>query len=468
MRLLLISAPTVMSYKAKVTSTQYPINLGGIASFLKKNGHEVRLIDFNVDSFSKEKFHRSISVWMPDAIGISSMTPAIKYAGIIATGAKESFPDIPVLIGGVHCSAIPKQTLKEFPQFDIVVMGEGEETILEVMERLSGKEKLSGIKGTAWRKGKQVMVEERRPLIHDLDSLPFPDRTLVSMKKYENSHASRGFSRKFLNIAEIMTSRGCPNQCIFCAGHINYGFKVRFRSIDNIMAEIVECKEKLGVNHVSVEDDTFTLNKKLVFEFCERIKKLGITWNCNTRVNTVSPEMLKAMVGSGCLKISFGVESGSQRMLDLMKKGITVEQVRQAFSWAREAGLKYGEGTFMIGAHPDETMEDVRMTAGLMKEISPDFLSVAILNPYPGTEVYDIMRSKGYIEHFDWEKFIIYGSVPPWRTKNFTSQELFELQKKLLKDYYLRPRTMLRILSKIRSYNEFMYWLEIGMGFLRG
>lgn len=467
MKLLLISAPTVMSYKAKITSTQYPVNLGIISSYLKVRGHDVRLIDFNVDAFSKKRLHASIEEYMPDAVGISAMTPSIKNAHLIAEAIKERFEDIPIIIGGPHASAIPEQTLKEFPSFDIAVVGEGEETTYEIMEYLKNNKKLEGILGTAWRKNSKIVVEKRRPLIEDINSLPFPDRTLVDMKKYENSHASRGFSRKFLNIAEVFASRGCPNQCIFCATHINYGMKVRFRTIDNLMAEIRYCKERLGVNHVSVEDDTFTLKRPLVEQFCKEIKKLGLTWNCNARVTNVDPKLLKLMKDSGCLKISFGVETGSPRIMKLIKKNITIEQVKKAFRWARESGIRYVEGTFMVGAHPDETKDDIDKTLKLMKEISPDFLAVSVIDPYPGTEVYEIMKSNNYIHRFDWERFINYGQLPTWRTKYFSGKGLVKQQKRLLIGFYFRPSTVLRILKKIRSWNEFMYWVDIGLGFVK-
>lgn len=464
MDVILINPPVSPNISAEFTSTQYPVNLAYIATFLMKNGFKVKLIDFTVENL--QNFPGEIEKFKPLIIGISCMTPTILNAHHLAGIVKQISPETVVIVGGAHPTAIPVKTLEEFPNFDIVVIGEGEITMLELVQRIKKKVSISGIDGIAYRTKQGIKLEKPRSLISNLDSLPFPRRDLIDPSLYIKSHCKRGISRRFLKVSELIVSRGCPYHCIFCATHLSYRTTVRFRSADNVLEEIDECIEKYGTNHFSILDDTFTLNKDLVHQLCEGFRKRGVTWDCDTRVNHVSKNMLQEMANSNCVKVSFGVESGSPKILKLIKKGITIKQVKDAFKWARGAGIKYVEGTFMIGSHPDETREDLKMTMSLIKEINPDIIMIAIGTPYPGTELYEIMKAKDYfIERDNWKSYAFFGEKPSWRTKYFSPEELVNLQKKLLREFYLRPSYMIQRISKIKQLDEFKYWFKMGVDF---
>jgi len=471
MKIVLINPPENLHLRANFISTQYPINLGYLAAFLKKHGFQVELWDYVVEPYGQEEFLKKIKTSQPDLIGLTAMTNTVASMGELAKIIKNNFKDIRIIAGGTHASALPERTLREIPELDFVCVGEGEETLLELAQVLETErfaKLLDKIKGLVYRRGDDILKNKPRDLVFDLNSLPFPDRDLVNPGFYNRSHTSRGISRKFLRVAEIITARGCPNKCIFCAGHICYGYRVRFRTAENVMAEIKECIKKYRVNHITFLDDTFTLWPERTRAICSGLKELGVSWDCNTRVNNVDRDLLKLMSESGCRKVSFGIEASSERMLKLIKKGITLEQVRKAVRWAREAKIKYVEGTFILGAHPSETRQEAEATVKLMKELDLDFVFYGIIVPFPGTEVYKIMRDKGYLaKNVSWKDFIFFGETPPWRTDNFTPEELVRLQSRVLKKFYLRPEYLLKMIYKIDSWQEIRYYFDLFTDFFR-
>ena len=266
-----------------------------------------------------------------------------------------------------------------------------------------------------------------------------------------------------------MTSRGCPNRCIFCAGHINYGVSLRFRGFDNIAREIEDCVRRYGINHISIEDDTFTLKRELVETLCDFFKSRKLTWNCNSRVNTITPELLKKMADSGCKKISFGVESGSPRILELVKKGITCEQIRSAFKMAKAAGIKYVEGTFILGSHIDEKIEDIEMTKKLILELMPDFAMLSVMCPFPGTEIYDDMRREDLLPvKPDWERFSFFiEGVKYERLRHLTHAELNKIQKDFIREYFVSPKYIWSQVKKFRSFADFGYFANLGIAYFK-
>lgn len=466
MKIALVIPPSNLS-KVEVVSTHYPVNLGYIGAALIQNNHTVELWDYNVEPFTMDSFTARVRESKPDMLGLSCMTLNIKNGNKLAEVAKQHLKNVFCIVAGAHSTALPAQTLEEFPFFDAVIVGEGEETIIELCKKLEKKQSLHKTLGMCHRSNGKIILEPQRPLIDNMDSISFPNRDLGKKELYIRSHVSRGISRKFLNVLEIIVSRGCPYECIFCASHLAYKRRTRYRSLDNVFAEIKECMEKYGINHVTILDDTFTLNKPLVKEFCHRIKELGITWNCDTRVDQVDQEMLNIMADAGVIKISFGIEAGSSRIMELIKKQITPELVIEAFRMARKAKIKLVEGTFMIGSHIDETEEDVNETIRLIRKIKPDLISLAIVTPLPGTYTYEIMKQKGYILAKDWDKFMYVAGVPTWRTTHFTPEDLVRLQRKVLMSFYLSPYYILRMMKKMSSVKEMKYWLGMGREFFK-
>jgi anaerobic magnesium-protoporphyrin IX monomethyl ester cyclase len=464
--IILIRPPRNSSDRAYV-SLQVPLNLGYLAAYLIKFGFQAQVWDFEVQVFGKDFIQKMKELKFPPGLfGITALTPTLNNAHRIAAGLKENFPAVPIVLGGPHASVFPEETLREFPNFDIVVIGEGEEALKEVCLRVVAGKTLEGVRGIAYRDNSKIARGKDREPIDDLDSIPFPARELFNNKLYRGHHVSRGFSRRFLNIAEIITSRGCVYNCIFCGG---FRRKLSFRSLPNVLAEIEECKNTYQARHFSILDEVFTFDKKRVVEFCEGVKKIGgITWDCYSRVDHASQELLGLMAESGCQKVSFGVESGSQRILDRIGKGITVQQVKNVSQMARKAGLRYLETSFLIGGHPDENKDDIALTYALIKDIRPDILVLSVAVPYPGTGLYAMLTGEGYIKKgTGWDDFNYSSDNLCWRTRYFDSKQLIKIRNSMLNKFYLRFYFIFKKIFTAKSLNELIYWKDMGIGFLR-
>jgi len=466
---LLIQPAGTREVRKDFVSVQYPINLGYIAAVLKKDGHVIRMMDFNVVEYDSVRFRKFILEFEPLVVGFTSMTSTINEFKRLCSEVKGINEKIITVLGGVHASALPIQTLEETPDLDIIVFGEGEITVCELYGCIQEKKDFSKIKGISFRKDNRIVKNEERPLIKNLDDIPKPDRDLLPMEMYAKAHVSRGFSRRELKIVEIITSRGCPYSCIFCAGHINYKHKLRFRSYSDIADEIDECIRKYNVNHVSIEDDTFTINRELVTKLCSYFYQKRITWSCNSRVDTVDYPLLKIMSKSGCKKISFGIESGSPRILKLIKKGITVPQAKKALRDARKARIRYVEGTFMLGSHIDETMEDIQKTEKLIKELMPDFAGLFVMCPFPGTEIFETMKKEKLIEDRpDWNSFTFFGNLRRYeRLNHLTVGQLNQIQRDFLRKYYFSFGYIFRQILRIRGLRELRYFCILGIAFFK-
>ncbi len=468
MSVFLIRPMTPKTSQGGLVSVQYPVNLGYLASYLKKNCIECIVRDFEVERFSEHEFLESIRKKSPQLIGFSCMTPHIKNGARLAKMIKDNFPDILTVVGGVHGSAIPEQTLSEFPQFDVVVCGEGEQTLVDLYHGCLNN-RLNQVAGIAYRieNGTDIRINAPRPMLKNLDDFPFPDRDMIDIEKYNRSHVSRGFSRKTRNIAEIMCSRGCPYDCIFCASKVVHSRTVRFRSPENIIAEMEYLMDRYNIEHFSFLDDTFTLRKSVLKPVCEYMGIKGVSFDSYSRVNDIDEEKMDIMVSNGCKKISFGVESGSPKILKLLKKGITVEQAARAFCIARKAGLHTIEATFMIGCHPDETLQDIEMTKNLIHKLRPDIMALNITIPYPGTEFNRILKERGILKSEDWDEFVLFFSNPSWELGSVPMKEIKRILRQITYGYYLRPSYVLKTISRNASPKELRYWFSLGFSFLK-
>lgn len=452
----------------KFVSYQQPINLAYLASSARSAGAEPAIWDYGIGPFEEEAFLHKVKEFNPRIIGIHCKTFNIAQGDYIAGIVKKHLPDIMTIVGGPHSSALPKETLDEFKNFDLVVIGEGDITISEICKNAAANRPVDEIPGLAMRKNSVSAVNAPRGLVKEIDALAYPARDLFSRQLYGRSHCTRGLPYSGLTATEIFTSRGCPGKCIFCAVNVSYGNCVRFRSAGNCLGEIEECLNRYKYSHIIIQDDAFTLKKQRVYEFLEGFRRLGLrSWSCDTRVDTVDADLLKEMAASGCKKVSFGVESGSERILGLIKKNITPAQVRRAVAWAKSAGIKIVECTFIVGSHPDETYEDVELSRRLIKDLMPDVLSVSSIVPYPGTEVYTLIKEAGYLAGSRWSDFQMIGTKLSWRTRNFSSSEISRLQMMLLNRYYFSPGYIINRLKKINSAGDLKYWAKAGFDFLK-
>lgn len=465
---IILIRPKNESVPEGVVSTQYPINLGYLASWLKKNNIDVKLLDLEVEDLDNNQLLELIRNTKPVLAGLSCITSTIIAGHKIARFIKENFPGLKIAIGGVHSTAIPERTLEEFPCFDIVVRGEGEISLLELYNTIASDGDISKVKGLLYRDSSAGFIDTGlRPLIENLDILPFPDRELLDLDFYKRTHTSRAFSRLNKNISEIVTARGCPYSCIFCASKVTFGTKVRYRSVKNIIAEMEECITKYKTNHFSILDDTFTFRKDVLYPVCDYLKSKKITWDCFTRVDRVDEELARKVIESGCEKISFGLESGSEKILRLIKKGISIGQIKNAFSICRKFNLRYIEATFMLGNHPLETRDDIKATMDLIMDLDPDLVAFSLTAPFPGTELNRVMKEGGYIDKEKWDEFVLYGGIPSWRFEYLGIDELKDIQKHFTRKFYLRPGYIFRELGKLRNVKEFFYWLRIGLSMVR-
>ncbi len=332
----------------------------------------------------------SVVISKPDLIGITVYSQNITAVQYLAEKLKASLPQVPVVLGGIHPTSYPEMTMRQIEYVDYIVVGEGEETFAELCTAVSTgeKETLSKINGIAFRENSQIKFSSPRKLIQNLDSLSFPDRLLGNRNDYQEAD-------------RIFTTRGCPFNCSFCASSTLWKRKVRFRSIENVLSEIDLLINRYNSKKIHIDDDTFTLSKKRVVDFCSEIKKRGfdrkVSFALSSRVDTLDKEMIELLAGSGVARMSFGIESGSPKVLDNIKKGITTSQAEDIIRFASNCGIQC-MCFFMIGL-PGETVDDVKQSIELFKKIAINRFVDAelnILSPYPGTELWSLAKEKGF------------------------------------------------------------------------
>jgi len=450
-----------------LTAVQYPVNIGYLAAVCLEAEHQVEMWDFCVESFTTEYISQKINKFDPEIIGISCVTPAIYFGHQLATIAKQGKRDIFIIVGGVHVSALPLETLREFPNFDIGVIKEGEETILEILSELEMKNYPLGIKGTVYRENGGIKLAPARPEMPDVNSLPFPNRDLVPQSLYKNKHSVRGISRKIWNVLEVDSSRGCPYSCTFCGVEVTHGRGVRFRTPENVLKEIEICREKYDTNFIVFNDSTFTLKKERVAELVSALPGMGIEgYHVNAHINSIDNEILNLLAKTGCKKLAFGIESGSDKTLKNIRKSFTREKAITVFESARKSGIPTVEGYFILGADIYETVDDFKQTESLIKIIRPDILGLGIITPYPGTEQYDEMKKLGFLNNVKYDQLQIFSDTPPnWRVVNFNADELVQKRNSILKSYIWSPRYVLNRIMKIRSFGELIYYMKMAKSF---
>ncbi|MFH1455590.1 MAG: radical SAM protein [archaeon] len=413
-----------------------PIGLTYLASYMRENGLDVDLIDCSFD-MTKEKLFAMVQEKKPDIIGIGILTDMIKDLKDLVKSLRSIAPNAVFVAGGSHPSALPEETFDY--GFDIIVKGEGEEVMVELVKALKNRTNLSEVDGIYYKKNGKIVYTQQQKLIENLDDLPFPARDLLPMNKYLKYSIGRSSWILPRPSTTVLGSRGCPFNCTFCATNLNYGRKVRQRSPSNYVDEIEMLIKDYGVKGILFNDDTLTTNRQWVLDLISEIKKrkLKIKWGCNTRVNLVDKELLAKMKEGGCVSISFGVESGVQEVLNKYhKKGITLDQIRKAIKLCKEVGI-FTHTTFIVGM-PGETLRNMEVSIRFAKEIEPDAIQVSIATPFPKTELCDMALKVGKQKEFNWEElnFMFRGVI---ETKDFTPKQVRAMQKKFLREFYLRP-----------------------------
>jgi len=404
-----------------------------LAAVARQQGFECSVIDASALNLSEPELLYHIEKLTPDIIGISSTTLAIGNANSLAEAVKRLFPDVVIIAGGPHVTAAPRDTMTRFPALDIAVVGEGEATIAELLLALQNGSDLSSVSGIICRSGSDLIDTGRRPLIASLDSLPFPAWELL--EGFPERYLPAPFKVKSLPAATLVSSRGCPNSCIFCDRSV-FGSSGHAHSAEYIVKQVTELHLRYGIREFSFEDDTFITFKKRLVSICEQLisLKLGITWTCLGRVNHVSAENLDLMRRAGCWQISFGIESGCQDILNLVNKGISLDQVRHAVRLSRKAGIKT-KGFFIIG-HPGETENTLSMTQKFALELPLNDISVSLMTPFPGSELYERAAEFGTFDS-NWENMSLLNAV--FVPHGLTREHLERAQKEMIKRFYFRP-----------------------------
>lgn len=425
-----------------------------VAAVLEKNGYMVKILDLPALGFSENTLPTIIGREKPDVVGVTAMTPTINSAVSVVEKVKECDSNITVVLGGAHGTILPEETLKSVPEIDVIVHGEGEQTILELVKVLEeDPNSINQVLGITCREEDSIRSNPLRPPVLDLDTLPFPAFHLLPMGKYR---LHPPFSRR-RPVMPILTSRGCPYRCIFCSKAV-FGKKYRSNSPAYIVDEIRFLKERFGVKEVKFYDDVFTLDRKRVIALCMQLKEHGIDipWSCETRVNLVNGELLRVMKDAGCYMIEYGVESGNQGILNSLKKDITLEKTAEAFKLTREAGIET-VAYFLLGS-PQETSETIHETIEFAKKIDPDFVQFSIATAYPGTELYDLAVEEGLVPK-KWEEYV-YADLksidnPGFGTKALSREELGAWNKKAYASFYLRREYVWKRLRKMTSLGKF-------------
>lgn len=426
-----------------------PLGVAYIAAMLEKDGHEVKIIDgpawATVFEYGFEELEKDIKDFSPDIVGISASTSQIDHARKAASLAKSASKDCVVILGGTLISADPNALLA-FEDVNFGVYGEADLTFSEILRAVEGKKPVEGMEGVIWRENGSVRFLKPK-VITDLDQVPMPARHLLKMEIYRPSPAN--FRR--VPATTIMTSRGCPYQCIFCSRPTE-GTAFRAHSAERVVEEIEHLVTKYGIKDIQIFDDTFSLIPSRVEKICKGIieKKLDVGWNCMTRVDKINPELLALMRKAGCYEIGFGIESGSDRILQFIKKATTTDLIRKGVRMTKDAGIDV-RGFFMIG-FPTETKEEILQTIKFAKDLDVDVAQFMVSTPLPGTEMWEIAKQNGTINTDDWNSFTFYApSKMPFSSNLLNDKELLSMYKKAYKSFYLRPKFMLRQLLRIRS-----------------
>jgi anaerobic magnesium-protoporphyrin IX monomethyl ester cyclase len=420
-----------------------PMGLPYLAAVLEKNEHEIEVIDCEALEIDHKKLRAKLASLEPDVVGITSTTPTIESALLSAQVAKEACPNVAVVLGGPHATFMDEQILKEEAAVDIIVRGEGEQTLCELMDHIFNFEGLHEVAGITFRKNGQIIRTPNRSFIQNLDELPYPAYKYFPLKKYQISGRL---------ILPVISSRGCPFQCSFCVSSQMFGKKFRMRRIKNVVDEIEWLRDTYGADAFTFYDDAFTLDIERAIEICEEIKrrKIGLPWNCQTRVDHVSKKLLAKMRESNCELVYFGVESGCQKILDAVGKETSIKQNEKAIKWAKDAGLVVII-SLMIG-YPGETADTLEQTLDLVRRLKPDDAYLCVATPYPGTRFYRLIEENGWEMSHDWSLYDT--TTPVFENPSISKEKILEMRKKFVDDFY-SPFYILRQMVKGNFYNRF-------------
>jgi len=454
-KVILIVPPVELQYTKILTKSnlflhlnKYPaLGLGYIAAILEKNGYPIRYIDMYALNMTYTDLERELKQEAPKFVGITFDTTTLIPARKVARIIRKINPNCKIIVGGCQVNIYPRETL-QLEEFDIGVIGEGECTMLELMAKLENNEKLHDVAGIIFKEANKLIETPPRPIIKNLDQLPFPARHLMPLNQY-----CTDLSKTKL-FTTIISSRGCPYNCLFCLKNPPW----RGRSPKNVVDELEAVKNEFGIKEFLFIDLTMTVDKKRVIEICKEIirRKLDIIWEAQTRTDCVNQELLHWMKSAGCMRIRFGIESGDPRILKILRKNISLKQIEQGIKWTKNANLEV-IAFFVLGC-PGDTIQSITRTILFAKKLNPDFAFFGIAIPTPGTDMLELAIEQGIIEEDMWIKFVR-GEIPDiplsrFETEEYNSEKLLKILRKAYLQFYFRPRYFFQRIRKIKFISE--------------
>lgn len=430
---------------AKGGSSLPPLGLCTLAAVAGEVGVDVSIIDAPALGASVRETCEMIEAFDPDIIGITAVTISINNAAGLAKYIKKRKLKAPIVLGGPHVTAIPEETLKRFPEFDIAVMGEGEETFLELLTKWDKGVNLLEIKGLAFHNNGEVFCTSPRPFIENLDKIPLPRWDLLP--DFPGAYSQSAMRSHRFPSTSLMTSRGCYGKCTFCDTAC-FGRKIRSYSPGYIIAMVKHLADRYGVKDISFYDDNFLAFPKHISKICELFvrEKIDVTWSCDSRVDNIRTlEQLKLFKKAGCWQICYGIESGSQKILDEVKKNITLGEIKRVVELTARAGILV-KGFFMLGL-PLETEATIKETIKFAKELPLANAHVTFATPFPGSELYKTADRYGSFNN-DWSGMNMWN--PVFIPNGVTRELLQKGKKKFFREFYLRPRVIYAHLRMIK------------------
>jgi len=462
MKILFINPPTnvsmvkegrCMQRKGAWTAVWAPITLAISAAMLRDSGFDVRIIDCSVEILTLKEVCDICKQYKPDLVIINTATPSIESDLNFAAVVKDlNLGEIKVAVIGIHVSVLAEECLKMQSKLDFVVRGEVEFTLKELAEALRSKREISKVKGISYHYGDKIMHNPDADFPDDLDSLPFPAWDLIDINKYRLPFKDKPFLL-------VSTGKGCPYNCIFCCTKPYYGSKLRLRSPARVVNEIEWVENKFNVKDFLFWTESFTLNKEYATAICNEIilRGLSVDWVCNSRVDAVSPELLKTLKKAGCWMIGYGIESGDQAILDMAKKNTTLKQIEQAIKWTKDAGIEVTAHT--IFGLPGETKLSIDKTMKFLKKMDVDFAQIYCAVPFPGSALFDLAKRNNWILNKDWMFFEQNFSV--LNIGSIDADAVMSLRKKALVGFYFRPRAIFQTIRRIKSFKDFKVFLNM-------
>ena len=461
MKILMVFPSSQGGYGINEATEEPPLNIAYLASAAEKDGHRTEVLDANLLNYGPDKTADVIRRKKPDLLCLSLYAFNFRTGLEIAERTKKLLPGIITIAGGAHPSALMEKTLDKTDAIDAVAVGEGEMTLLEVAKRLDkGLEPFRDVDGVIYKNGSDIVRNKPREPITDLDTLAFPAYHLLP--------DISSYRRRALKTpaAPILTSRGCPFNCIFCSRSV-FGNRVRYRSAENVMSEINYLVERFGVRQLDVVDDNFITHKERAFSIlealCRRPYRLAINLQSGVSAPLVDEKMLKLMKKAGVYRIAFGVESGNGEILKAIKKKQKLDDVTKAIRLAKKARIR-SDTFFMVGL-PGETPRSMRDTIDFAKKLDPHTANFHMAVPFPGTELYDMVKKEGKLLK-DTEDGIVSGYNYPdafYEMGELKKEDVERYYKEAYRKFYFRPGKIIRTIFNIRSFAEFVWLFKTGM-----